>query len=439
MLKIVKGYFKLPLFTRIISAFILGIVLGMILYYFRETDWQSTVVRVLMPFGGVLISMLKMIVIPIIFFSLIDGASSLPIRQFGKLGTGVLIWYFCTSVFAAVFGCFLAMWLNPTMKNVAEIPSEFISQLSQMRATGAGTASFGEFIMSLFTNPFEALSKGMFLPIIIFAILFGIAARYTADHSQQGLNAPTEKLLEICRAILQTCFRIIDWILEYFPIGIFALTAVNFARYGTDLFGPYLQIIGCVFAGVMLMLFVIYPILIAIGTRTNPYKILWKIRQPVLTAFLTRSSSATLPVSFRTAEKELRIQNELSSFSLPLGATINMDGVCIHLPVFAILAANIFGIDMNLQNLLVLVVSIVFASVGAGGIPGGSVFLLFMVLANMGLTEENIMLIAALALGINPILDMLETACNVAGDNVCNYVVAKRNDMVQDDKWKSVE
>ena len=118
----------------------------------------------------------------------------------------------------------------------------------------------------------------------------------------------------------------------------------------------------------------------------------------------------------------------------PLGATINMDGVCIHLPVFAILAANIFGIDLSVTKLVVLVVSVVFASVGAGGIPGGSIFLLFMVLANMGLDDAQTAMIVALAIGINPLLDMFETACNVTGDNVCNYIVARKGGMIDDSR-----
>ena len=125
------------------------------------------------------------------------------------------------------------------------------------------------------------------------------------------------------------------------------------------------------------------------------------------------------------------MKEQLSSFALPLGATINMDGVCIHLPVFAILAANIFGIQIGVSQLAVLLISVVFASVGAGGIPGGSVFLLFMVLANLGLNDSEIAMIVALAIGINPLLDMFETACNVTGDNVCNYIVGKRGGMLE--------
>jgi Na+/H+-dicarboxylate symporter len=302
-----------------------------------------------------------------------------------------------------------------------------------MRTGGAGgVTSFGDFVTSLFANPFEALAGGMFLPVIVFALLFGIAARCVADSQSDSKEHPMEQMLELCRSVLKACFKIIDWVLEYFPIGIFALTAVNFARYGTDLFGPYVRIIGCVVAGVVLMILVIYPILILIFARKNPYVILWKFREPILTAFLTRSSSATLPVSFRTADHVLHIKRELSSFSLPLGATINMDGVCVHLPVFAILAANMFDIKMTFATLLMLVISITFAAVGAGGIPGGSVFLLFMVLAGLNLNPAQTATIIALALGINPLLDMFETACNVAGDNVGTYVVGKKLNMIDE-------
>jgi Na+/H+-dicarboxylate symporter len=426
-------YFRIPLFVRILTSFVLGIGFGYLLYINSNAKWVENTVNIIALFGNVLVAMLKMIVIPIIFFSLIEGASNLPVKKFGRLGGGVLLWYFSTSVFAAIFGCILAKIVNPSLDTslVTKTFGSQLSQISQMRAGGSGSASFGDFFVSLFANPFEALSNSLFLPIIIFAILFGVACRVVADTDSKHSQA-IDTLLIVVKAILNACFKIIEWILEYFPIGIFALTTVNFAKYGTDLFGPYIKIIAGVGVGVILMLVFLYPLLIYICTRVNPYKILWKIRQPVLTAFITRSSSATLPVSFQTATKEFKIKNELSSFSLPLGATINMDGVCIHLPIFAILAANIFGMPMTPLALFGLVVSIVFASVGAGGIPGGSVFLLFMVLGNMGLDEAQTMLIAALALGINPILDMFETACNVAGDNVCTYIVAKRNNMFEE-------
>ena len=178
------------------------------------------------------------------------------------------------------------------------------------------------------------------------------------------------------------------------------------------------------------MLLICYPLFILIFCGVNPYPILWKLREPILTAFVTRSSAATLPVSLRTSLDKLTVRRELSSFTLSLGATVNMDGVCIHLPVFAVLAANMFGIEMSIAQILLMVLCVVFASIGAGGVPGGSIFLLFMVLANLNLTAEQTGIIVALALGINPIVDMFETACNVAGDNIGTYVVGNRLKMI---------
>ncbi|MBO5899516.1 MAG: cation:dicarboxylase symporter family transporter, partial [Lentisphaeria bacterium] len=140
--------------------------------------------------------------------------------------------------------------------------------------------------------------------------------------------------------------------------------------------------------------------------------------------------AATLPVSMRTAKEKLKVRDELSGFTLSLGATVNMDGVCIHLPVFAVLAANLFGFEMTATQVFLMVIGVVFASVGAGGVPGGSIFLLFMVLEFFHLTPPQVSTVIALALGINPLLDMFETACNVAGDNIGTYVVGDRMGMI---------
>ena len=229
-------------------------------------------------------------------------------------------------------------------------------------------------------------------------------------------------LLAVCDGAQRISFKLIDWVMLYFPIGVFALTFTNFAENGPLLFGPYVRIVLCVVACVLVMMFAVYPAAIAVFRRENPFRVLARLRAPMLTAFVTRSSAATLPVSFRAMD-EAGVPRAISSFSLPLGATVNMDGVCVHLPVFAILAANMFGVQLTAVQLLTLVVSIMFASIGAGGVPGGSVFLLFMVLESMNLAPDQVAMIVALALGINPILDMFETCCNVTGDNVCTYVV----------------
>ena len=422
---------KIPLVVKIMIGFVLGTVMGLVLSECCTPETTRKVLQYVSPFGNVLVAMLKMVVYPIILFSLILGAASLPLKKSGKVGGAVLVWYFATSVFATVFGVVLAYLLNPSLANASQTAgAENLAAVAKM-STSSGSGSLGAFFVGLFQNPFSALANGQFLPIIVFSIGFGLCARWLLDSSDT--DSATRKTIETC---LATCdgaqkisFKLIDCVIHYFPIGVFALSVVNFGENGVLLFGPYARITLCVVIGVVSMIVLVYPLAIAIFCHENPYKVILRLREPILTAFVTRSSAATLPVSFKAADG-IGVDRKLSSFSLPMGATVNMDGVCVHLPVFVILAANMFGHNLGIFEIGTLCVSIVFASVGAGGIPGGSVFLLFMVLENMGLPADQVSLIVALCLGINPILDMFETCCNVAGDNVCTYIVAKKNGMV---------
>ena len=421
---------KIPLVGKILIGFVLGTGVGLFLAECCAPETAQKVIPYVAPFGNVLVAMLKMVVYPIILFSLILGAASLPLKKSGRVGGAVLIWYFATSVFATVFGVALAYLLNPSMANAPEAAGANLATVAKM-STSSGAGSFGAFFVGLFQNPFAALANGQFLPIIVFAIGFGLCARYVLDNS--ATDAATRKAIEaailVCDGAQKISFKMIDCVIRYFPIGVFALSVVNFAENGVLLFGPYAKITACVVIVVTSMIVVIYPLAIGIFCRENPYKVLLRLREPILPAFVTRSSAATLPVSFKASDG-LGIDRKLSSFSLPMGATVNMDGVCVHLPVFVILAANMFGHNLSVMEIGTLCVSIVFASVGAGGIPGGSVFLLFMVLENMGLPADQVSLIVALCLGINPILDMFETCCNVTGDNVCTYIVAKKSGLM---------
>ena len=414
----------------IFIAFIIGLVVGIVL-------WQTGVdvggyVTWVSPFGNILVSMLKMIVIPVIFLSLISGAASLPTKEFGKIGVKVVIWYFVTSLFAAIVGSFLALAFNP---GSGTSHSEWASLMSMGSAeiAPASAGSLADVFLDMFQNPFKALAQGNFLAIIVFAIAFGIALKIISEKNDAKLQEGAKLFLNIVETCKETVFKMVDWILAYSPIGVFCLTSVNFAQYGSKLFGPYIMLTLGVVLGIIAMVFIVYPIMIAVSTRKNPIKIMMQIREPMLTAFVTRSSAASLPVSLRTAKENLHISDNLSSFALPLGSTVNMDGVCVHLPMFAVLAANMFGADIGFTALLVLVITTVLASVGAGGGPGGSLMLLFIILQNMNLDPGQIAIIVGLALGINPILDMFETMNNVAGDLVCTYCVADMSDMIEKD------
>ena len=413
---------RIPPAWRVPIGFVLGVAGGLIMQRFVSPQALARVLPVVAPFGDVMVAMLKMVVFPIIFFSLVMGAASLPLKQSGKVGGKVVAWYAATSAFAAVLGVALAMAFNPSMDSPAAAAAAHADEAQKMAQEALSGGSFADFFLGLFVNPFAALAAGNFLPIIVFALLFGVTARCLLDGGDEQATGPVRSLLAACDGAQRVSFKLIDWVILYFPVGVFALTFKNFAENGTKLFGPYLQILLCVVTCVLMMIFVVYPVAIAMFRRENPFRVLARLRAPMLTAFATRSSAATLPVSFKAMD-EAGVPREVSSFSLPLGATVNMDGVCVHLPAFAILAANLFGMHLTAAQLLTLVASVIFASIGAGGVPGCSMFLLFMVLGDMGLPNDQVTMIVALALGINPILDMFETCCNVTGDNVCTYVV----------------
>ena len=433
-MKLFSWYTRIPLIWRNLGAFVLGCAAGIVIYKLGGIYGQehlTKTVAILSPFGTILVNMLKMIVIPIIFFSLIGGAASLPLKTFGKMGLAVCGWYLFTSLFAAVFGTIIALGFDPELHAATELAGTMTAKVADLSKGADNGNPFVNMFLGLFDNPFKALAAGNFLPVIVFAIMFGLAARVVLDSTEdERTRRIISNLLENIEAMQKTVFKIVDWIMAYFPIGVFALTACCFATYGITLFQSYFQVAACVVTGIFLMLLVCYPMMVAVICRVNPYPILWKLREPILTAFVTRSSAAALPVSLRTASDKLKVKGELANFTLSLGATINMDGVCIHLPVFAVLAANLFGFELTMGQMLIMIISVVFASVGAGGVPGGSIFLLFLVLDSLHLTPGQTSTIIALALGINPLLDMFETACNVAGDNIGTFVVGKKMNMI---------
>ena len=442
MARLLRLYVKTSLIVRILAGFAGGSAVGIVFWTMSQQAVETgpkgtlaeTVIPYILPFGQVFVQMLRMIVVPIIFFSLVVGASSLPIRKFGHIGIRTILWYLATSLLAAVVGTALALAINPG--SGAELDAW--QKLAEMRMTQAGEAApdvsaggtLSQILLNLFHNPFQALAEGNFLPIIVFSILFGLAIRVVIEAGDAQQATRLKLLSDLFEAGRDAMFKLVDWVLEYSPIGVFALTIVNFGLYGPSIVGPYVSVTLGVVLGILAMIFLVYPLLLWAVTRRNPLAVLRQIREPMIMAFITRSSAATLPVSIKTAEEDLRVRNEMASFSLPLGATINMDGVCVHLPMFAVLAANMFGVQLTLGTLVVLVITTVLSSIGAGGVPGGSLMLLFIILESMGLSGQQIAVIVALALGINPILDMFETMNNVTGDLICTYTVATHENLV---------
>lgn len=433
-------YLSSSLLKRIFLFFVIGAAIGLWAWHFDSTSGAlpggvTTLLEDYFgPFGDVLVRMLKAVVIPLVFFTLVAGAASLPLKRFGSIGGRIFAWYMATSLIAAILGTILALAMNPGTGGLASVggvsqDSEMVAGSAAKASAATGAASIKSIILGLFENPFGALSRGDFLPVVVFAILAGLALRFVID--EEG-GSGEDPLLAVIGRIIKTLFKMVDWIMEYSPIGILCLTAVNFAKFGPMLAGPYMKIAGGVIAGIGIMIVFVYSGIVWVMTKRTPLSFFRVAQQAMITAFVTRSSGATLPVSMMTAIDGFGVKKEVAEFSLPLGATVNMDGVCIHLPMFAILAANLYGVHLGFGDLVTLVLTTVLAAIGAGGVPGGSVMLLFLILGSMGLNDPQIASVVAFAMGINPVLDMFETMNNVTGDIMCTYVVAHSEGLIEE-------
>jgi Na+/H+-dicarboxylate symporter len=432
MKRVLQWYLKTSLLLRILVCFVVGSAIGCVIWYISSVTGRPVAEALdpyISPFGTLFVQMLKMIVIPVIFFSLVVGTASLPITKFGRVGAKTIGWYFTTSIFAAMAGIGLALIFNPGAgADLTAWDAYTEASAVQGEAMATDTSVLGalsQVLFNLFQNPFESLATGNFLPLIVFSILFGLGIRVgieaAGDPKRVARLEALQDTLEACR---DAVFVMVGWILEYSPIGVLALSIMNFGLYGTTIVGPYVSITVGVLLGIGVMVFVIYPLFLWVLTRRNPFRVLGRIQEAMITGLITRSSAATLPVTLKVAEEELHVRNELASFSLPLGATINMDGVCVHLPMFAVLAANMFGMPMDLGTLTTLLVTTVLVSIGTGGVPGGSMMLLFIILETMGLAEPQVAVVVGLAIAIDAIIDMFVTMNNVTGDLVCTYTVA---------------
>ena len=436
MTRLFKRYLQIPLINKLIAAFVLGSFFGMLSWYGEvqaNLSMQDVLKNYVSPFGTIFIQMLKMVVIPIVFFSLIQGASSLPVSKLGQVGGKLMLLYLVSSFLAAVVGILFALGMNPGSGTASQWQHMIdLENAKSIASQPVASSGIFEIILNMFENPFSALSNSNFLGLIVFAIMVGLGfsavkAESNRKEIQDGLSA-LFNALEVINAAL---YKMVTWIMEYAPVGVLALTMVNFGLYGPAIVGPYLKVVSGIIFGIFFMIFVVYGLLIKLFTKTSPMVFFKHIKEPMLTAFVTRSSAAALPISMDAAVNKLNIDEEVASFALPMGATINMDGVCVHLPMFAILAANLFQIPLGPSELFVLVISTVLAAIGTGGVPGGSLMLLFIVLGGLGLSDQNTAVVISLALGVNPILDMFETMNNVAGDLMCTYLVGGKGSPVE--------
>ncbi len=408
-------YFKSNLLTRILIGLVLGAIVGIILGFFPSS--VKPYIDNTKFFGDLFIRLLKMIIMPVILFSLIAGAASIAPSKLGRVGVKIMVYYLLTKP-----GIGFNIVGEASVKGLQAAPPTIIQILLNIVPT----------------NPFESLMKGDVLPIIFFGVVFGIGISYIKDSKQQSLAKSGETLLEVVNAAAETMYKVVGGIMQYAPIGVFFLISHVFAQQGAKAIGPLLMVTLSEYIGLAVHVVLVYGGLLTLY-KLSFRKFLKGANEAMVTAFVTRSSSGTLPVTMRCGEENLGIPRSISSFTLPLGATINMDGTAIYLGVCAMFIGYATNQPLSFNQMLTVVITGTLASIGTAGVPGAGAIMLLMVLESIGLKVETGSAVAAayaMILGIDALLDMGRTCLNVTGDLVGTSIICKTEKELDLSKWK---
>ncbi len=399
---------KMSLSAKIFIAMILGAITGLILNISGNPDWSQywLIDGLFKVVGQIFISLLKMLVVPLVFVSLVCGSSSLSDpKMLGRVGGKTIILYLFTTGIAVCLALGSALIFKPGMIDKTITAAD--TQISE-------ATPFTQVLIDMVpTNPIAAMADGQMLPIIFFAVLLGISITLSKDVGVRVAN-----WFQDINAIIM---KLVTLVMRFAPYGVFALIAILAATSSIESFAALGKYVGLVFAVLFLHALVVYPLIFSSLTRLSPLKFLFKLKALALFAFTTASSNATIPVTLETVEKRIGVSNKIASFTVPLGATINMDGTAIMQGIATGFIAQYYGIDLTASQYLMVVVLVILASIGTAGVPSVGLVVLAGVLSQVGLPAEGI----ALILGVDRILDMTRTVVNITGDSMVTTVVAK--------------
>ncbi|MGF1785555.1 dicarboxylate/amino acid:cation symporter [Photobacterium swingsii] len=400
---------KLSLTGRVILGMLLGIMTGFIIRtLFADTSFvHEYLVNGLFDVGGkIFIASLKMLVVPLVFVSLVCGTSSLKdISTLGRLGGKTVAFYLMTTA--------IAITLALTMGNIFQ-PGAGADLTAATTFASKEAPSLGDVIVGMFpTNPISSMAQGNTLQIIVFAILFGVAI--------SAAGKAGERLAAVFSDLNEVIMKLVALLMNVAPYGVFFLMAKLFTGLGLDAIFNLFEYFMVLTATLLLHGLVTYSIMLKTFTGLSPKVFLKKMEDAIMFAFSTASSNATIPVTMETATKRLGVNNKIASFTVPLGATINMDGTAIMQGVATVFIAQAFNIDLTMSDYLAVIMTATLASVGTAGVPGVGLIMLAMVLNQVGLPVEGI----ALIMGVDRLLDMIRTAVNITGDSVVTCIVAK--------------
>ena len=405
---------KIGLSTQIFIALLIGALFGVVIHYWIPSSYiKDTVIveGVLYVVGQGFIRLMQMLVVPLVFCSLICGSMAIgDTKTLGKVGVKTIGFYLVTTALAVCVALGSALLINPGRG----LDMDAVQKGTVSSATEA-TSLVDTLLNIIPKNPIQSMANGDMLPIIVFALFVGIMLAKLGTRGSVVANFFSQfndVMMEMTMAIMKIA-----------PIGVFCLIARTFATVGFSAFAPMLKYMGNVTLALAIQCLVVYQILLFVFTRLNPFKFIKKFLPVMGFAFSTATSNATIPMSIDTLSKKMGVSKQISSFTIPLGATINMDGTSIMQGVAVVFIAQAYGIPLTMGNLATVVVTATLASIGTAGVPSVGLVTLAMVLNSVGLPTEGI----ALIMGIDRILDMIRTAVNITGDAVCTTIVCHQD------------
>ena len=410
---------EISLGNWILISMILGLIVGLILNFSVTNTFIKEVVLIDNVFylgGNLFIKLMKMLVVPLVFCSIIVGVTSISdIKKIGSIGGRAILIYLLTTALAVSIALLIAGIVEPgiglNMTGLAD-PSNVTTNVTV-------TSTILDMIPD---NPLNSLANGDMLPVIIFGVIVGfILAK---------LKEETETINKLFTEGNTVMMEMTNIVMKFAPIGVFCLIAKTFSTLGMDGLIPLSKYVACVILALAVQAFIVYPTLLVIFTRLNPIKFFKRFFSVMLFAFSSSSSNATIPLTLEKLS-EMGVSKDVSSFTIPLGATINMDGTAIMQGVVVMFAAQAYGIDLGLSALITVVFTAVMASIGTAGVPSVGLVTLNMVFASVGLPTDAIGII----MGIDHILDMIRSAVNVTGDAICTIIVSFKNKSVDLDMF----
>ena len=386
---------------KILISLILSVVVGLM----AGVEGLPFIKWWIAPIGTIFINLIKMVIVPIVFTSLVVGMTSLgDLKKLGRIGIKTIFIYLFTTAIAIIIGFAVAGIIHPGIG-------------LEMTAGDAVKVKEAPSIMQVLvamvpTNPVASMAKADILPIIIFALFVGVGILQVGGKKSQ-------LLIDWFDAAAEVSYKIINMVMQFAPIGVFCLLLPVVAENGPKVLLPLLSVIACMAFGSVIHAVAVYSSMARILGNTSPLTFFRGMSEAILIAFTTCSSAATLPINMKNCQEKLGCSRDIASFVLPLGATINMDGTAIYMGVCSLFIANVYGIDLTMAQMGMIVLTGTLASIGTAGVPGAGLIMLSMVLLSVGLPMEGLALVA----GIDRILDMFRTTVNITGDAAVTCVI----------------